>query len=81
MNVCVRTGRGTAQYGLHDGRGAASSISMRVIYTSQPQAVDFYTADLYLILLSDNNDNSSKHNKRIVTDYSFNDIVLVRKKK
>ena len=29
-----------------------------------PQTVDFYTADLYLILLSDHNDNFSKYNKK-----------------
>ena len=29
-----------------------------------PQIVDFYTADVYLILLSDHNDNFSKYNKK-----------------
>ena len=80
------------------GRGAASSICVRMINTSQtlslaligcvepgavdscksnyghwvePQIVDFYTADLYLILLSDHNYSFSKDNKKIVTDYSF----------
>ena len=33
--------------------------------------MDFYTADLYLILLSDHKDSFSKYNKTIVTDYSF----------
>ena len=28
-----------------------------------PQTVDFYTADLYLTLLSDRNDNANKHKK------------------
>ena len=36
-----------------------------------PQTVDLSSADLYLILLSDHNDNFSKYNKRIVTDYSL----------
>ena len=30
------------------------------------------TADLYVILLLDNNDSFSKCNKKIVTDYKFN---------
>ena len=34
----------------------------------------FYTADLLLILLSDHYDNFSKYNKKIVTDYSFNEV-------
>ena len=34
--------------------------------------MNFYTADLYLILLSDYNDSFSKYNQNIVTDYSFN---------
>ena len=33
--------------------------------------MDFYTAGLYFILLSDHNDIFSKYNKRIVTDYSL----------
>ena len=33
--------------------------------------MDFYTADRYLILLSDHNDNFSKYNQKIVTNYSF----------
>ena len=33
--------------------------------------MDFYTADLYLILLSDHNDNFSKQIKNMVTEYSF----------
>ena len=37
-----------------------------------PQTVDLYTTDLYLILLSDHNDNISKYNKKIVTDHSSN---------
>ena len=32
----------------------------------------FYSADLYLILLSDHNDNFSIYNEKMVTDYSFN---------
>ena len=38
----------------------------------QPQTEDFYTAHLYLIPLSDHNDNFSKYNKKMVTDYGFN---------
>ena len=37
--------------------------------------MDFYTADLYLILLSDHNDNFSKYNKKIVTGYSFKEMI------
>ena len=33
--------------------------------------MDFYTADLYYILMSDHDDNFCKYNKTIVTDYSF----------
>ena len=41
-----------------------------------PQTVDFYTADLYLNLLSDHNVNFSKYMKKIVTDYTF-EVSLV----
>ena len=30
----------------------------------EPQTVDFYTADLYLILLSGHDDNFRKYNKK-----------------
>ena len=35
--------------------------------------MDFYTV-LYLILLSDHNDNFGKYNKNILADYHFNGI-------
>ena len=35
------------------------------------QTVDFYTADLYLLLLSIHNDNYCKYNNTVVTDYNF----------
>ena len=38
----------------------------------EPQTVDFYTADLYLILLLHHDDNFSRYYKKIVTDYSIN---------
>ena len=43
----------------------------------EPQTVDFYTTDLYLILLSDHNDSFSKYNQKLVTDYSFKCSILV----
>ena len=53
--------------------GAVNSYKLNYSHWVEPQTVDFYTADLYLILLSDHNDNFSKYNKKkIVTDYSFN---------
>ena len=39
--------------------------------------MDFYTAVLYLILLSDHNDNFRKYNPKIVTDYSFKDGIFL----
>ena len=49
--------------------------SCKSIYSHwvEPQTVDFYTGDLYLILLSDHNDNFSKYITQIVTDYCFNE--------
>ena len=43
----------------------------------ETQTVDFYTADLYLILLSDHNDNFSKYNQKIVSHYSFNHLSQI----
>ena len=40
--------------------------------------MDFYTADLYLILLSDHNDNLNKYNQKKVTDYSFKYSCMFR---
>ena len=40
----------------------------------EPQTVDFYTAELYLILLSDHEDSFSKYNQKRITDYSFNTV-------
>ena len=45
-------------------------------YRVVPQTVDSYTADLFLILLLDHNDNFSKCNKKIVTDYSFTCVCV-----
>ena len=36
-----------------------------------PETVNYVTAYLYLILLSDHNDNFSKYNTKIITDCSF----------
>ena len=41
--------------------------------------MDFYTADPYLFLLSDHNDNISVCSKKIVTDYSFKRIDIANK--
>ena len=40
--------------------------------------MDFYTADLCL-LLSDDDDNFNKYNQKIVTDYSFNLYQIITK--
>ena len=50
--------------------GAVDSCKWNYSHWVEPQIVDFYTADL--ILLSDHNDNFSKYNKKIVTDYNIN---------
>ena len=54
--------------------GAVDSCKSNYSHWVEPQTVDFYTADLYLILLSDHNDNFSKYNQNIVTEYSFKEI-------
>ena len=41
--------------------------------------MDFYTADLDLILLSDHNHNFSKYNQNIVTDYNVKSLDIVYK--
>ena len=51
--------------------GAADSCKSNYNHWMEPQTVDYYTADLYLVLLSDHNDNFSKYNQKRVTDYSF----------
>ena len=51
--------------------GVMDSCKSNYSHWVKPQTVDFYTAVLYLILLSDHDDNFSKYNKKIVTDYSF----------
>ena len=51
--------------------GAADSCTSNDSHRVDPQTLDLYTADLYLILLSDHNDSFSKYNQKIVTDYSF----------
>ena len=51
--------------------GTVDSSKSNYSHWVVPQTVDFYTADLYLILLSDQNETFSKYNQKIVTDYSF----------
>ena len=41
--------------------GAVDSCKSNYVNWVDPQTVDFYTADLYLILLSDHNENFSKY--------------------
>ena len=41
--------------------GAVDSCKSNYSHWVEPQTVDFYTADLYLILLSDHNDNFRKY--------------------
>ena len=43
--------------------GMVDSFKSNYSHWVEPQT-DFYTADLYLILLSDHNDNLSKYNKK-----------------
>ena len=79
---CVCAGEGDCQQhvcesDLHlvigcDEPGAVDSCKSNYSHWVEPQTVDFYTADLYLNLLSDHYDNFSKHIKKIITDYSFN---------
>ena len=53
--------------------GAVDSCKSNYSHWVEPQTVDFYTADLYLVLLRDYNDNFSKYNYiYIFADYSFN---------
>ena len=56
-------------------RGVVDSCKSNYSHWVEPQTVDFYTADLYLILLSDHNDNFSKYNKKIVSDYSYKGTI------
>ena len=53
--------------------GAVDSCKSNYSHWVEPQTVDFYTADLYLILLSDHNDNFSNYNKKYLqtTTLSF----------
>ena len=76
----------TVQYALCEGGGAASSMHEALIgcfdpgavdsfksnysHWVEPQTVDFYMADLFLILLSDHNHNFSKYNKKAI-DYNL----------
>ena len=48
--------------------GAVDSCKSNKGHWVEPQTADFYTADMYLILLSDHNDNFSKYNQNIVVD-------------
>ena len=43
--------------------GAADSCKQKYSHWVEPQTVDIFTVDLYLILLSDHNDGFSKHKK------------------
>ena len=52
--------------------GAVDSCKSNYSHWVEPQTVDFYTDNLYLILLSHHYDNFSKYDKKIVTDYSIN---------
>ena len=55
-----------------DEPGAVDSCKSLYSHWVEPQIVDFYTADLYVILLSAHNDSFSRYNtKKIVTDYSL----------
>ena len=48
----------------------------------EPQTVDLYTADLYVVILSDYNDNFSKYNQdqsyrlQLQSDYSHIDNIF-----
>ena len=44
--------------------GAVDTCKSNYSHWVEPQTVDFYTADMYPFLLSDNNDNFSKYNKK-----------------
>ena len=44
--------------------GAVYSCKSNYSHWVEPQTVDFYTADLYLVLLSDHNGNFSKYNPK-----------------
>ena len=44
--------------------GALDYCKSNYSHSVEPQTVDYYTADLYLILLSDHNDNFSKYNTK-----------------
>ena len=44
--------------------GSGGFLQIKLGHWVKPQTVDFYTADLYLILLSDYDDNFSKYNKK-----------------
>ena len=44
--------------------GGVDSCKSNYSHLVNPHTVDFYTADLYRILLSDHNDNVGKYNKK-----------------
>ena len=52
--------------------GAVDSCKSNYSHWVEPQTVDFYMADLYLILLWDHDDNFSKYTQNIVKNYNFN---------
>ena len=56
--------------------GAVDSCKSNYSHWVEPETVDFYTADLYLILPSDHNDNFSKNNiKKLQTTALKSDSV------
>ena len=55
--------------------GAVNSCKSNYGHWVEPQTVDFYTADLYLSLLSGHNDNFSKYNQNIVHITALNCIL------
>ena len=59
--------------------GAVDSCKSNYSHWVEPQTVDFYTADLDLILLSDHNHNFSKYNQNIVTDYNVKSLDIFYK--
>ena len=52
--------------------GAVDSCKSNCSHWVEPQTVDFYTADQYLIPLSDHNENSSKYNKKMLQTATLN---------
>ena len=53
-------------------------LANQIRATGWTHRVDFCTADLYFILVSDHNDNFSKYNKNKVTEYSFKISLFIQ---